>query len=248
MSALAPAGIARSGAIMAEMFVDDDGDGVRGAGEDAVAGGRFIVGAALRREATGADERVLIGGIAPGPATTIETQMSSLTDFPLRPARSGDSLALRPGEVRHVPIALRPTVSIEVQVLLVVGDERTPRSGVAVVLRDATGREAARATSDFDGFVLFEGLAFGTYQAEAAGQHLGPLAVSREAPDGSARVLIAGGTRLKASPGVRPASPPAPARSLRRRGRRQRRARPAPSPASRRAGPAPRPGRGVRRS
>lgn len=186
----APAGVARSGAIMAEMFVDDDGDGVRGASENAVAGGRFIVGAALRREATGADGRVLIGGIAPGPSTTVETHMSSLTDFTLRPARTGDSLTLRPGEVRHLPVALRPTATIEVQVLLVAGDERTPRSGVAVVLRDAAGGEAARGLSDFDGFVLFEGLPFGGYRAEAAGQTGAALTVSREAPDASARLLI----------------------------------------------------------
>ena len=39
---------------MAEMFVDEDGDGVRGAGEAGVEGGRLIVGAALRRETTDA--------------------------------------------------------------------------------------------------------------------------------------------------------------------------------------------------
>ena len=139
----APAGIARSGAIMAEMFVDEDGNGLRGADEASVEGGRFIVGAALRREETGADGTVLIGGIAPGPDVDIETQMSSLTDFTLRPAHAGDRLALRPGEIRHVPVALRPTGSIEVQVLLVAGDQRTPRSGVTVVLRDTDGREAA---------------------------------------------------------------------------------------------------------
>jgi hypothetical protein len=158
-----------------------------------IAGGRFIVGAALRREATGADGRVLIGGIAPGPATTIETQMSSLTDFTLRPARAGDSLTLRPGEIRHVPIALRPTASIEVQVLLVAADQRTPRSGVTVMLRDAEGREAARALTDFDGYVLFEGLAFGAYRAEAAGQTSAALTVSREVREAAARLLIPAG-------------------------------------------------------
>jgi hypothetical protein len=188
----APAGIARSGAILAEMFIDEDGDGARGAGEDAVAGGRFIVGAALRREATGADGRVLIGGIAPGPATMIEPQMSSLSDFTLRPARPGDSLTLRPGEVRHLAVPLRPTASIEVQVLLVAGDQRTPRAGVPVILHDAAGREAARSLSDFDGFVLFEGLPFGTYHAAAAGQRSGEVAVFRAAPDAATRVLIAG--------------------------------------------------------
>lgn len=186
----APAGIARSGAIMAEMFVDEDGDGARGAGEAGVEGGRFIVGAALRREETGADGTVLIGGIAPGPDVDIETQMSSLTDFTLRPLRAGDRLALRPGEIRHVPVPLRPTGSIEVQVLLVAGDQRTPRSGVSVILRDSEGREAARGRTDFDGFVLFEGLGFGRYRAEAAGQVSAEQALTRAAPDTATRLLI----------------------------------------------------------
>ncbi|PLK23686.1 hypothetical protein C0V72_08620 [Porphyrobacter sp. TH134] len=186
----APAGIARSGAIMAEMFVDDDGDGLRGVGEQGVEGGRFIVGAALRREETAADGTVLIGGIAPGPDVDIETQMSSLTDFTLRPARTGDRLALRPGEIRHVPVALRPTGSIEVQVVLVAGDQRTPRSGMMVVLRDSAGREAARAVTDFDGYALFDGLAFGAWQVAAAGQSSAPLALSREQPVRTERLLI----------------------------------------------------------
>jgi hypothetical protein len=187
----APAGVARSGAIMAELFVDEDGDGTRDAGEAPVEGGRLIVGASLRREATDAAGRVMIGGIAPGPAVDIETQMSSLTDFTLRPLRNGDRVALRPGEVRHVAVPLRPTGSIEVQVVLVAGDQRTPRSGVPVVLRDASGKEAARAVTDFDGFALFEGLAFGTYRAEAAGQASAGLAVSRAEPDTAAKLLIA---------------------------------------------------------
>lgn len=191
----APAGIARAGAVLAEMFVDEDGDGARDSGEQAVEGARFIVGAALRREATDAGGRVLIGGIAPGPSVDIETQMASLSDFTLRPARAGDRVTLRPGEIRHVSMPLRPTGSIEVQVLLVAGDARTPRAGVPIVLRDAEGREAARAATDFDGFALFEGLGFGTYRAEAAGQVTGPLAVSRDAPDAATRLLIAPASR-----------------------------------------------------
>jgi hypothetical protein len=77
-----------------------------------------------------------------------------------------------------------------VQVLLVVGDQRTPRSGVVVVLRDTAGAEAARAVTDFDGYVLFEGLPFGAFRAEAAGQSGATLAVSRDAPDTQTRLLL----------------------------------------------------------
>jgi hypothetical protein len=186
----APAGVARTGAVLMEMFVDEDGDAARDPTEPAVEGARFIVGAALRREATDAAGRVLIGGIAPGPAVDVEMQMSSLADFTLRPPRPGDRVTLRPGEIRHLPIGLRPTGSIEVQVLLAAGDALTPRPGVAVVLRDSEGQEVARAVSDFDGFVLFEGLPFGTYRAEAAGQVSAGLPVSREAPERTGRVLL----------------------------------------------------------
>ncbi len=186
----APAGITRSGAILAEMFVDEDGDGARGATEQGVEGGRFIVGAALRREETDASGLVLIGGIASGPDVDIETQMSSLTDFTLRPAHAGDRLALRPGEIGHVAVPLRPTGSIEVQVVLVTGDRQTPRAGVPVTLRNAAGREIARALSDFDGYVLFDGLMFGTWQVEAGGQSSELFALSRTQPDQSQRLLI----------------------------------------------------------
>ena len=120
----------------------------------------------------------------------IETQISSLTDFTLRPLRAGDRVNLRPDEIRHVAVALLPTASIEVQVLLVAGDQRTPRSGVVVALRDAAGAEATRARADFDGYVLFECLPFGTFSAEAAGQTGAVLTVSREAPNGQGKMLI----------------------------------------------------------
>ncbi|MFM7350396.1 MAG: hypothetical protein ACKO01_13085, partial [Erythrobacter sp.] len=58
------------------------------------------------------------------------------------------------------------------------------------VLRDAAGKETARAITDFDGFVLFEALPFGTYRAEAAGQAAG-LTVSCAASDAHAKLLIA---------------------------------------------------------
>jgi hypothetical protein len=121
----------------------------------------------------------------------IETQTSSLTDFTLRPLRAGDRVNLRPDEIRHVPVALLPTASIEVQVLLVAGDQRTPRAGVVMVLRDAAGAEAARARAPTSmAMCCSRPCRFGTFSAEAAGQTGAALTVSREAPDGQGKVLI----------------------------------------------------------
>jgi hypothetical protein len=186
----APSGVSRSASLVAEMFVDEDGDGIWDEGERAVEGGRFVVGSTIRPEETGKDGAVLIRGLPAGPEVDVETQLASLTDFTLRPARAGDRLELRPGEVRALSVPLRPTGSLEVAVMLQVGDDRFGRSGVEVVLTDENGREAARAFTDFAGYVLFEGLAYGTYRAEAAGQAQGSLALTRDEPDGAATLLI----------------------------------------------------------
>jgi hypothetical protein len=185
------AGMTRSGAILAQLFVDEDGDGLHGPDEAAIADARMIVGAALRREASNAAGEVLIRGLPAGPSVDIETQMSSLDDFTLRPARSGERVSLRPGEVRAVAMPLRPTGTVEVQVLLAAGDERTPRAGVPVVLRDVAGKETARAVTDFEGYALFSGLAFGQWQAEAVGYRAQILELTREHSDQTARILIA---------------------------------------------------------
>lgn len=186
----AQTGITRNGAILGQMFVDENNDGLRGLGEQGIEGGRLIVGATLRRESSAANGDVLIRGLPAGPAIDIETQMSSIEDFTLRPARMGDRVVLRPGEIRPVLIPLRPTGSLEVQVVLVAGDRRTPRSGVSVKLLDTAGREVASAVSDFDGFVLFDGLAFGTWKVEAFGQVSAGLDLSREKPDQATYLLV----------------------------------------------------------
>lgn len=186
----APAGLSRSGAVLADMFIDEDGDGQRDAGESGIDGGSFIVGNSVRGERTGSSGQVLIAGLPAGPAVDVETQLASLSDFTLRPAHAGDRVELRPGEVRPLAIPLQRTGSIEARVMLVDGDVRTPRSGVAIVLFDAQGRKIGSKATDFDGFVLFDALPLGTFRVEAAGQ-VGPdVTLTRTASDLAATLLV----------------------------------------------------------
>ena len=186
----APAGLTRSGAVLADLFIDDDGDGQHDSGEAALPGGRFIVGNSLRAETTRDDGRVLLRGLPAGPPVEIETQLASLPTFNLRPTRPGDQLRLRPGEVRSLAIPLRPTGSIEAQILLVAGDARTPRSGVPVTLRDASGNPVAHGVTDFEGYVLFDGLPHGLFHVEAAGQSSPDLSLSHTEPDQQATIFV----------------------------------------------------------
>jgi hypothetical protein len=186
----APAGLARSGAVLADLFIDDDGDGRHDPSEAAVPGGRFIVDNSLRGETTGNDGRVLLRGLPAGPPVDVETQLASLPDFGLRPDRPGDRLRLHPGEVRTLAIPVRPTGSIEARIILVTATARTPRSGVPVTLHDSSGHLVARAVTDFEGFVLFDGLAFGCFHVEAAGQSSPVLTLSRNDPVQMAELLL----------------------------------------------------------
>lgn len=183
-------GIASSGAVLARTFVDADGDGAYDPEEEAVEGARFIVGSALRREATDEAGEALLRGLPAGPFVDVETQLASLPDFSLRPARAGDRLELRPGEIRPLPIPLRVTGSIEAQVLLKAGENTVPRSGIEVVLRDGEGAEVTRAITDFAGFVLFEGLPFADYSAAIEGHGEETLVLTRDRPDQSTTLLL----------------------------------------------------------
>lgn len=189
----APAGLTQSGAVLADMFIDEDGDGARGPDEAGLGGGRVIVGNALRSEASDASGQMLLRALPAGRAVDIETQLASLPDFALRPAHAGDRVALRPGEIRRLPIPVGPTGSIEARILLAAAQNDTPLSGVPALLLDAEGREVARSVSDFEGYVLFEGLAFGPYTVSAGSRAAPPVTLSRAAPDTQLRLRLAPG-------------------------------------------------------
>lgn len=179
----AAAGLSRSGAIAADLFVDEDNDGRHDPDEPGVAGGRFVVDSSVRSETTDAAGMALLRALPAGTAIDLETQLSSLADFTLRPAAPGNRLQLRPGEVRQVAVPLRHTGSIDAQIVLMSGDEQAPRAGVTVKLHDAAGTAVASAVSDFEGHVLFEGLALGQWSVQAGDQTSRPLRLTRDQPD-----------------------------------------------------------------
>ncbi len=165
---LATHGMVRSGSVMPHVFADSDGDGLQGADEPDIEGAQFLVDSSMRREATGADGRTRIGGLTPGRPLDMELQLASLPDLNLRPSQPGVTVAVRAGQVLEVPVPLRPTGEIEAQVIGLHGDVEQALPGIEVELRDTSGRVVARARSDFEGQVYFDGVILGRYQLVAA--------------------------------------------------------------------------------
>lgn len=160
---LGPPGLSRTGALRPLLFVDADGDGLQGLGDEPVAGGRFLVDSSIRPETTDARGAGLIAGLAPARPIEIEPQLSSLPDLSLRPVRPGASARLRPGQVLDLPLPLRPTGEIEARVVLRNGDVLKPLPGTEVRL-EQDGKLVATTVADFDGYAYFAGVPFGRWQ------------------------------------------------------------------------------------
>ena len=112
---------------------------------------------------------------------------STLPDPFLMPRGKGMVVTPRPGVAAQVELAVSPTG--EVEGMLTDADD-TPKPGVVLELVDSEGQVAARAMSEYDGFFLFDRVAYGAYRLRLApdsakalgvlGQAMGDLATGVE--------------------------------------------------------------------
>lgn len=165
---LGPPGLSRSGSIRTIAFEDVDGDRLFGADDRAVQDVQFIVQNSLRREATGPDGAVVIGGLAAGASLNVELRTSSLEDPFLTPAELGRSIAVRPGQVIDVPFPLLATGDAEGHLRVRNGAFLTAVSGVPVQAVDGAGRVVGETRTEYDGYFYLEGLPLGDYTLRVA--------------------------------------------------------------------------------
>jgi hypothetical protein len=207
-------GFSRTAAIRPIVFVDDNGDGLPGPGEDRVADARFLVDSSLRTETTGIGGTSLIGGLSPGRPISVEPQLASLPDLSLRPVRPGATAILRPGQVLDIPVPLVPTGEVEVRVLARAGDRDVPLAGVRVRLIHGDG-QSRDAASDYDGYAYFDGLPFGRWRLDipsrpdVAGRE---IVLGKDNPSALGRTLLvaptgATGRVMDSSVTIQPALP-----------------------------------------
>ena len=196
--------LAAQGQAAVEVFRDDNGDGLRQAGEPGVTGVTVEAGFHHSDKPTNAAGLTVIDGLIPYVPVLISIDAGSLEDPLLRPKGMGMVVVPRPGVAARVLLPLAPTGEIEATLL---GPDGEPQGGVTIELTDQAGHVLYQTSSDFDGYLLFDTVPYGDYRLQVGMASATALGVERtlgpvlkiDAEHSSQRL---GKIRLQTTPGA----------------------------------------------
>ncbi|WP_448140624.1 MSCRAMM family protein [Sphingopyxis fribergensis] len=152
--------LASRGQVIADVWMDDNGDGIRQPGEAALPGVPLTAGNAYVEAATDKDGRGTIDGLEPFRPVMIGIDAGSLPDPYVQPALPGVVVSPRPGVATRVALPMAAAGEIEG---VIRRDGGNPVEGLSLELVDAEGRVRAATITEFDGYFLFESVAYGRY-------------------------------------------------------------------------------------
>lgn len=166
--------LASRGQVIADVWMDDNGDGIRQSGEAALAGVPLTAGHGFIDAATDQQGQATIDGLEPFRPVLIGIDAGSLPDPYVQPALPGVVVSPRPGVATRIALPMSAAGEIEG---VVRRDGGNPIEGLSLELVDAEGRVRATTLTEFDGYFLFESVAYGRYtvrlgQASAAALRL----------------------------------------------------------------------------
>lgn len=169
--------LAESGQASVEVYRDDNGDGLRQANEPTLPG--VSVEANLRRSDRVSNEkgRTLVDGLTPYIPVRVAVVTTSLPDPLLQPKGGGIVVVPRPGITTHLSLGLAPTGEVEATLL---GPDGEPRGGIGVELVDSAGVVIRRGVSDYDGYLLFDSVPYGTYRLRLSDQGAAKLGAATD--------------------------------------------------------------------
>lgn len=187
------------GQVMADVFMDDNGDGIRQPGEAAVVGVPLTAGNAFVEASTDKSGRATIDGLEPFRPVMIGIDAGSLPDPYVQPALPGVVVTPRPGVATRVALPMTQAGEIEG---VAIRDGGNPIEGLSLELVDAEGRVRATTLTEFDGYFLFESVAYGRYavrmaKASAAALRLDPAFVLSVGPGKAAPRVKLGTLKLR---------------------------------------------------
>ena len=152
--------LASTGSVEARVYRDLNDNGVRDGAEPWEEGASLTTGQRVSEQATDKRGVVRVGGLQPFQPIAVGIDTSTLSDPSLTPRKALQVIVPRPGVAARLDIGLVGAGDIEAAL---VKDDGRGFEGVDVELIDATGKVVATTRSDYDGFILFERVAYGRY-------------------------------------------------------------------------------------
>ena len=193
--------LAAVGQVEAQIFHDENLNGRRDAGEAIEEGAMLTASTALALHPSGKNGLASANGLIAFRPVAVGIDASSLSNPALAPRHALQVVVPRPGVTARINIPLIGAGDIEG---VLVKDDGTGVEGLDLELVNAQGRTVATARSDYDGFFLFERVAYGKYSfrlvaGSASAAKLSPV-IDAQAEVSAARPLVRLGTlRLHAA-------------------------------------------------
>jgi hypothetical protein len=152
--------LASAGSVHATVYRDVNDNGVRDPSEPLEKGALVTTGTKQAETPTNDKGSVLIAGLSAFAPLTVGVDESSLSDPMLVPRKALQVVVPRPGVPAEVEIGLVGGGDAEGAIMKSGG---TGFEGLDLELVDGSGKVVATARTDFDGFFLFERVAYGRY-------------------------------------------------------------------------------------
>ena len=160
--------LADSGGVSAQVFLDDNMNGRRDAGEEPIPSVAFTVNGGRYPLKTDANGVAYLARLAPLQHTDIAVVPESLEDPHWLPQVNGVQLVPRPGTIATLDIAVLRTSEIEGTVYLTENERRRELGAVVIEVVDHTGHVVATSTSGADGYYVLAGVLAGEYVVRVA--------------------------------------------------------------------------------
>jgi hypothetical protein len=157
--------LASGGQVEALVWQDRNADGVRQDDEPVMPGVELTAGSHFVETATDAGGRAMIDGLEPFRPVLIGIDAGSLPDPYVQPALPGVVVTPRPGVATLIALPLVAAGDVDGKL---VRSNGSTLEGVLLELVDAEGRVRVTTLSEFDGYFLFEGVAYGRYTVRIA--------------------------------------------------------------------------------
>lgn len=158
---------ARTGAVAARVYLDENGNGDWDETEPPINGARLRISGRTHETATGANGDTFISGLPAYRTTDVAIDLASIDNPFWLVQEGGRAVVLRPGRTAVIEIPVTPTGSIEGAVFRTSDSGFQPIHNLPVTLLTKRGKPLRTTRSAYDGYYYFDRVPPGSYRLRA---------------------------------------------------------------------------------